>query len=190
MNDLQELWGCCNIDYKGYVDLISHQEEQHLAKEIFNYKCKKCEKKVNTINDFNLHFFSNHVHYCLTCTKCNQFCIAPGAAQEHKLTCGENEKLKLVNTSSLLNEKQDESTNNKIVKIRKSSRGCMICTGSHVLKSCPTFVNKSPKERTKIVEQLNLCYKCFRKHSKGNCKKPNCAHCNYSHNILLCFKTR
>ena len=70
-----------------------------------------------------------------------------------------------------------------------SDKRCMACKDSHPLWRCPTFLAKTPTERTKLAVQYRLCFSCLNKdHSFRQCPKARkCTKegCTSSHNTLL-----
>lgn len=166
-------WLCCEAIFTESRELLNHLDSEHLAKEIFNYKCPNCTRQMRTINDFNLHFLSNHVGHCLKCTRCEQHCIAQTQVEKHLDKCKEEQKgsKNLENNSNL-----------------EKSRKCLVCDDKHSLENCPQFKGSSPWRRTCIIQRAKLCYKCFKRHRKGTCIAENCNNCGGTHHVLLCFK--
>ena len=70
-----------------------------------------------------------------------------------------------------------------------SDKRCMACKDSHPLWRCPTFLAKTPTERTKLAADNKLCFSCLNKdHLFRQCPKPwKCTKegCTSSHNTLL-----
>ena len=63
---------------------------------------------------------------------------------------------------------------------------CYCCSGSHLLKKCPTFLNLSPIERYQEAKKLALCLVCFSKrHTTKACNAQRCGICHKSHHELL-----
>lgn len=65
---------------------------------------------------------------------------------------------------------------------------CPVCQDGHDVMSCPTFIGANAKGRTDLAQKAGLCYKCFKKHSIGQCRGKNCTKCRGSHNIMLCYR--
>ena len=54
-----------------------------------------------------------------------------------------------------------------------SGKRCVACKDSHPLWRCPTFLAKTPTERTKLAADNKLCFSCLNKdHSFWQCPKP------------------
>lgn len=192
MAQLIDQWYCCKNTYTGYKELVNHLEIDHLDKEIFNYKCKKCSRKLDIINEFIIHFICNHVSHCLFCTDCDQGCISPQEIYTHSFKCKKNEVI--VKNSLIKNLGVEEnfpviSKNGKGRKPKQSIvEECLVCGGKHALANCSRFLNKNALDRTNILKKFNLCFKCFDKHKRGECKVSNCFICNRPHNALVCFQ--
>lgn len=63
---------------------------------------------------------------------------------------------------------------------------CYVCNLPHTIYKCPSFVELSPIDRIKKVNELNLCKICLRKHDLKRCtSRNNCFKCNKAHNTLL-----
>lgn len=155
-----------------------HIENEHMSKEIFCFKCRKCNKEYDIINDFLLHFFCNHLGHCLHCNKCKQTCINLIELHTHYLNCKE------ANNAITQAEYKEENSSKTSVKFEN----CLVCKEPHKIKNCRKFLNKNAKQRTNLLRRLNLCYKCFTQHKKGECELTNCENYNKSHDILLCYK--
>ena len=66
---------------------------------------------------------------------------------------------------------------------------CAAChTGKHGLRVCPEFIKLSPQDRSKVVKEGKLCYKCLGPHPVAQCSSHACPTCNMPHHSLLCFK--
>ena len=70
-----------------------------------------------------------------------------------------------------------------------SISSCIACKGSHRLRECRVFNEKTPTQRAKVVVEAKLCFSCFRdKHMFRQCKSPRKCRkdgCNSSHNTLF-----
>lgn len=70
-----------------------------------------------------------------------------------------------------------------------TSACCSFCSQSHLIYSCPKFLNKSAKERYALVKNKRWCTNCLGdKHTASNCKsKSVCRKCSQQHHTLLHF---
>ncbi|XP_049872845.1 uncharacterized protein LOC126371560 [Pectinophora gossypiella] len=77
-----------------------------------------------------------------------------------------------------------EQTNKSFDK----KRVCSMCNGNHLLYTCPVFLNLTVKERSKIVDEKQICRNCLRSgHSLNDCLFGPCKQCQLKHNTLLHF---
>jgi hypothetical protein len=63
------------------------------------------------------------------------------------------------------------------------------CTTSHLLRDCPIFKKKQPKERMKHIQVSGRCFNCMRKgNSSKDCRSPircSISGCRARHNVAL-----
>jgi len=80
-----------------------------------------------------------------------------------------------------------ENTNQKDPREKKSF-SCQVCKAQpgHLLVHCSQFKEKSPKERHRIIKDLNRCFLCFSEHLASQCKSTkSCGECGKRHHSLL-----
>lgn len=66
---------------------------------------------------------------------------------------------------------------------------CVLCTSSHPLYRCSSFLTKSPVDRFNFVKQKNLCVNCLQStHRTSSCaSQSSCRTCQSKHHSLLHF---
>ena len=66
-------------------------------------------------------------------------------------------------------------------------RECYLCSGDHLLKDCPQFKEMSVEERSGVVRNKKLCFRCFgMRHGVKTCKiRVSCSKCRKNHQTLL-----
>jgi len=75
-----------------------------------------------------------------------------------------------------------KGNNHKTTTIYK----CVLCTGSHELHACDQFLDLSVSERSKVVSNHSLCFKCLHPgHSAAVCRYGSCHKCGRKHNTKL-----
>ncbi|KOB71669.1 Uncharacterized protein OBRU01_06533, partial [Operophtera brumata] len=63
---------------------------------------------------------------------------------------------------------------------------CALCNTEHALWRCPTFLEMTPLQKSKKIEQLNFCQNCLCNHFKKPCiSVKRCRKCLGKHNTLL-----
>ncbi|XP_044748988.1 uncharacterized protein LOC123311742 [Coccinella septempunctata] len=69
------------------------------------------------------------------------------------------------------------------------STKCFLCSSSHPLYKCQSFLAKTPQERFSLVKQHNLCVNCLiSPHSVRNCSSSHkCRICKLPHHTTLHF---
>lgn len=82
------------------------------------------------------------------------------------------------------------STSNTGLKGKSSNnkRGstCPFCSGNHALYTCSYFLNLSVRDRSKFVDEKQVCRNCLRSgHSITECVFGPCKQCQGKHNSLL-----
>ena len=70
-----------------------------------------------------------------------------------------------------------------------SISSCIVSKGSHRVRECRVFKEKTPTQRAMVVAEAKLCFSCSRdNHMFRQCKSPRYCRkdgCNSSHNTLL-----
>jgi len=75
-----------------------------------------------------------------------------------------------------------------VSSIDSSNATCFLCQKEHIIYNCPTFLNKNPSDRFKIVKKHNRCTNCLRNHTLSKCEsKFVCKTCKKKHHTLLHF---
>lgn len=76
--------------------------------------------------------------------------------------------------------------------LAETSISCILCKDNHALYRCPTFLAKTPQERSKTAKQHKLCLNCLRSnHSTDKCVSDHsCKKCGRRHNSLLHFASK
>jgi hypothetical protein len=63
------------------------------------------------------------------------------------------------------------------------------CTQAHLLRDCPMFMKKKPRERMQHIQMSGRCFNCMRKnHMSKDCKSPircTAKGCTAQHNVCL-----
>jgi hypothetical protein len=84
---------------------------------------------------------------------------------------------------------RESSGNTNYVKIVACEWKGKECTTSHLLRDCPFFKKKQPKERMKHIQVSGRCFNCMRKeHSSKDCRSPircSISGCGARHNVAL-----
>lgn len=64
---------------------------------------------------------------------------------------------------------------------------CPLCNGNHALSKCNQFLKNTAEERSEIIRNKSLCFRCFRGgHLSAQCpSKSSCEECGKRHNTLL-----
>lgn len=64
-----------------------------------------------------------------------------------------------------------------------------VCSGTHIIRRCPTFLAKDCFERKNVVDRMKLCINCLsRQHLISQCSSvKNCLQCGLRHHTLLHF---
>ncbi|XP_046397397.1 uncharacterized protein LOC124164213 isoform X3 [Ischnura elegans] len=63
---------------------------------------------------------------------------------------------------------------------------CKLCSKTHQLYQCKSFLNKSVPDRLADAKRLNLCINCLKSgHHIKDCTSSSCRTCNQRHNTLL-----
>lgn len=63
-----------------------------------------------------------------------------------------------------------ENRKKKVFQLTKGK--CPYCDEDHPLYNCPKLLNvKDRKQRTEIIKNLRLCFKCLGAHAREDCKK-------------------
>ena len=110
--------------------------------------------------------------------------------------------LSVTTTPSQQNKTKDSKTN-KEIKANKTVLSSQVSTDSglsrcpihkaqHTLNKCRTFMLKPHNEKTKLLRELKVCFKCLTstEHISKNCpKKVICAKCNKSHATAMHIET-
>lgn len=67
---------------------------------------------------------------------------------------------------------------------------CIICKANHALWNCPTYRNKTPRDRHAFIKENHCCINCLRQgHNLKSCKSNGrCFKCNSSHHTTLHFE--
>jgi hypothetical protein len=64
-----------------------------------------------------------------------------------------------------------------------------VCTQAHLLRDCPMFMKKKPRERMQHIQMSRRCFNCMRKnHMSKDCKSPipcTAEGCTARHNVCL-----
>ena len=69
---------------------------------------------------------------------------------------------------------------------------CYLCGGSHVLKNCKEFLEKTVQERVAFCKQNRICFVCLvRGHMSRQCKtKIECEVCKKRHSTMLHYESK
>ena len=72
---------------------------------------------------------------------------------------------------------------------RKPNSECIICNANHFFLFCPTYKNKTPKQREELVGKLKRCYNCLGPHFITQCNSTKtCQTCHKKHHTSLHIK--
>ena len=88
-----------------------------------------------------------------------------------------NERMKVCATEVQEQKKEGEGRDNKsIIK-------CPLCKMQHDLDDCPTFKEKSPRDKKDFLFKARMCFCCYGKdHLAGKCsRKRTCNDCGEAH---------
>jgi len=105
----------------------------------------------------------------------------------------------LQNTQSLniatANPRPTRSVSGKVSKPSYSNVAtqiqCTLCSGSHRLFKCDTFVKLQPRQRFNYARQQRLCLNCVQPFFKNHtCSKGVCRKCNKRHYTLIHIDTK
>lgn len=69
------------------------------------------------------------------------------------------------------------------------NKNCPVCSGSHIIRRCQTFLAKDCFERKSLVDRHRLCLNCLSgQHLMSQCSSAqNCRQCGLRHHTLLHF---
>ncbi|XP_059221541.1 uncharacterized protein LOC131996108 [Stomoxys calcitrans] len=81
----------------------------------------------------------------------------------------------------------DSTRQFKVHHTTVNKQRCTLCKESHVLKSCPKFMNMSPKQRISAASRDKSCLNCLAQgHTASKCfSKGVCVNCGAKHHTLL-----
>lgn len=69
-----------------------------------------------------------------------------------------------------------------------TSASCVVCGASHIIESCPKFLNMNVFNRIKALRQRRLCFKCLKaRHQSTECDQATCSQCSGKHHELIHF---
>lgn len=79
------------------------------------------------------------------------------------------------------------STNAQVATcVAKDPAICPLCTSSHYLARCTTFLTKTPSQRLEIVKKHKKCFNCLGNHAIRQCKSTKrCQKCGKHHHTTL-----
>lgn len=182
MAGAQNQWHCCKTNFYCYLSLIEHVDKSHLQYALFicqidkvnkyherefKHKCNKCGMQFNLFEEAALHFVSTHVKTYVKCRKCPA--KASNLRQFHQHRCS-------------------QQTTQKLMQFEGEQQDCPICNNHHTINNCAIFIGNKAKERTQLVKQVGICFKCLKKHNRTQCQRENCTYCGWPHHELLCYK--
>ncbi len=63
---------------------------------------------------------------------------------------------------------------------------CVVCSKTHPLEKCPTFLSMNTDKRWSCVREHRICFRCFSKgHRCSECSLGKCELCSFAHHQLL-----